>query len=65
MSTTLFRSSLPAAMVAAVNAAGRALRRLLRPSRRRRMEHLNGLSDHILRDIGLERRGAPPFRPRG
>lgn len=65
MSTIPFQSSVPAAMIAALNAAGLALRRLLRPTRRRRIERLDGLSDHLLRDIGLERRGAATFRPRG
>lgn len=64
MSTTLFRWLLPAAIAAATYAAVRALRALTHP-RRRRAQPLAGLSDHILRDIGVGSRGTPPLRGYG
>jgi uncharacterized protein YjiS (DUF1127 family) len=66
MSTILHRSSPVAAGIAAVSAtmlaAQRTLHRLAPRVRRRRLEPLAGLSEHVLRDIGLSRCGLMPFR---
>jgi hypothetical protein len=68
MSTTLHRSSPVAAGIAAVSAtmlaAQRIHDRLARRVRRRRLEPLAGLSEHMLRDIGAARCGLMPFRRR-
>lgn len=68
MSTTLRRSSPVAAGIAAVSATmlatQRGLRRLARHSRRRRLQPLAGLNEHMLRDIGMPRCGVMPFRKR-
>jgi uncharacterized protein YjiS (DUF1127 family) len=62
MSTTLHRTRPAAIVLAAMLTTLRALRPLLRRRRRRRAEPLAGLSDHILRDIGVARCGVLPFR---
>lgn len=64
MSTTIHRRTPAAILPAVVLAALRILRRLARRTRRDRMEPLAGLSDHILRDIGVARGASPAFRDR-
>ena len=61
MSTTI-RRLIPAAPLLAALWTFRALRRLAR--RRRRVEQLAGLSDHMLRDIGVARTAVLAFRDR-
>ena len=63
--STIIRRRNPAAILAgAALAALRMLRRLARRARRDRMEPLAGLSDHMLRDIGVARTALPAFRGR-
>jgi uncharacterized protein YjiS (DUF1127 family) len=64
MSTTIRRWNPAAILLAAALAALRMLRRLARRSRRDRMEPLAGLSDHMLRDIGVTRTAVLAFRDR-
>lgn len=62
MPTILCRLRPAAIIMAAILGTLRALRPLLRRMPRRRAAPLAGLSDHMLQDIGLGRRGVLPFR---
>lgn len=62
MSTTIRRRNPAAILLGAALAALRVLRRLTRRSRRSRVQPLAGLSDHLLRDIGVARTAVLAFR---
>lgn len=65
MSTTIRRWNPAAILLGAALAAFRVLRRLTtRRSRRRPRQPLAGLSDHMLRDIGVARTAVLAFRDR-
>jgi uncharacterized protein YjiS (DUF1127 family) len=64
MTTTIRRRNPAAILLGAALAALRMLRRFARRARRNRMEPLAGLSDHMLRDIGVARTAVPAFRDR-